>query len=120
MLSAQATDSVVKDVLGGTVKQSSGTTQARVLVKNATGVTKSGPMAQAAIVNGGTYTYVPGGTATAAQATTEIVYGDPARLAAAKDVAQTLGLPPTVVKKGTVPSNADITVVLGKDYKPSS
>ncbi|MEV6009981.1 LCP family protein [Streptomyces sp. NPDC051976] len=119
MLSAQATDSVVKDVLGGTVKAPSGTTQARVLIKNATGLPKAGPQAQAAIVNGGTYTYVPGGTA-GSQPTSEIVYGDPARLAAAKDVAQTLGLPATAVKKGTVPSNADITVVLGKDYKPSS
>ena len=38
--------------------------------------------------------------------------------AAAKDVAATLGLPPTAVKKGKVPANPDIAVTLGKDYKP--
>lgn len=119
-LSAQATDSVVKDVLGGTVKKSDATAQARVLIKDATGDKKSGPMAQAAIVNGGTYTYVPGGAQSGTQATSEVVYTDPARLAAAKDVASTLGLPASAVKKGTVPANADISVVLGKDYKPTA
>jgi anionic cell wall polymer biosynthesis LytR-Cps2A-Psr (LCP) family protein len=117
-LSAQATDSVVKDVLGGSVTARSGTSaQARVQIKDATGTADSAALAQAAIVNGGTYTYVPGGRATASQAASQVLYGDPARLAAAKDVAATLGLPAGAVKKGTVPSNADITVVLGKDYK---
>lgn len=116
-LSTKATDSVVKDVLGGTVKQSDASAQARVQIKDATGNKKAGPMAQAAIVNGGTYTYVPGGTAASSQAASQVVYSDPARLAAAKDVASTLGLPAGAVKKGTVPANADVTVVLGKDYK---
>ena len=120
-LSTQATDSVVKDVLGGTVKQSTGSSaQPRVLVKDATGTSKDGPMAQAAIVNGGTYAYVPGGKASSTESTSQVLYTDPARLAAAKDVASTLGLPAGAVKKGTVPSNADIVVVLGRDYKPSS
>lgn len=118
-LSTQATDSVVKDVLGGSVKQSGGTSApARVLIKDATGTSKGGSMAQAAIVNGGTYTYVPGGKAASTEAVSQVLYADPARLAAAKDVAATLGLPVGVVKKGAVPSNADISVVLGKDYKP--
>ncbi|SEN25896.1 LCP family protein [Actinacidiphila rubida] len=121
MLSTQATDSVVKDVLGGTVKQSTGASaQTRVLIKDATGSSKSASMAQAAIVNGGTYAYVPGGKASGTQAASQILYSDPARLAAAKDVASTLGLPATAVKKGTVPSNADLLVVLGKDYKPTT
>ena len=76
-------------------------------------------MAQAAIVNGGTYTYVPGGRA-GTQPVSQVLYADPARLAAAKDVASTLGLPASAVKKGAVPSNADIAVVLGTDYKPST
>ena len=50
----------------------------------------------------------------------QVLYADPARLAAAKDVAATLGLPAGAVKKGAVPSNADIAVVLGEDYKPST
>ncbi|MFF7195877.1 LytR C-terminal domain-containing protein [Streptomyces sp. NPDC008079] len=116
-LTAKTSDSVVKDILGGTVKTSDATAQARVQIKDATGDKKSGPMAQAAIVNGGTYTYVPGGTADKSQALSQIVYGDDARLAAAKDVASTLGLPASAVKKGTVPATADISVVLGKDYK---
>jgi anionic cell wall polymer biosynthesis LytR-Cps2A-Psr (LCP) family protein len=116
-LSTQATDGVVKDVLGGTVKQSAGTTQPRVLIADATGIKKAAPIAQAAIVNGGTYTYVAGGKASATRSASEVLYADPARLAAAKDVAATLGLAPTAVRKGTVPSNADIAVTLGKDYK---
>jgi anionic cell wall polymer biosynthesis LytR-Cps2A-Psr (LCP) family protein len=120
-LSAQATDSVVKDVLGGAVKQSSGSSaQPRVLVRDATGSSKNASMAQAAIVNGGTYAYVPGGKADSTEPASQVLYADPARLAAAKDVASTLGLPASAVKKGTVPSNADVVVVLGKDYKPTS
>jgi anionic cell wall polymer biosynthesis LytR-Cps2A-Psr (LCP) family protein len=120
-LSSQATESVVKDVLGGAVKQSSGSSaQPRVQVKDATGNAKSAALAQAAIVNGGTYAYVPGGKAGSTESTSQVLYSDPARLAAAKDVASTLGLPAGAVKKGTVPSNADIVVVLGKDYKPST
>jgi hypothetical protein len=115
---SQDTDTLVKDVLGGTVKQSAGTTQPRVLISIATGSSKSASLAQAAIVNGGTYTYVAGGKAAKTQSTSEVLYTDPARLAAAKDVAATLGLAPTAVKKGKVPSNADIAVTLGKDYKP--
>ncbi|WP_327291152.1 LytR C-terminal domain-containing protein [Streptomyces sp. NBC_01198] len=112
------TDSLVKDVLGGTVKQSEGTTQPRVMINNDSGNTKAASLAQAAIVNGGTYTFVTGGKTGAAAARSEVLYADTARLTAAKDVAATLGLPPTAVKKGKVPSNADISVTLGKDYKP--
>jgi anionic cell wall polymer biosynthesis LytR-Cps2A-Psr (LCP) family protein len=117
-LSPQATDSVVQNVLGGTVKQASGASaQARIEIKDATGNSKAAAMAQAAIVNGGTYTYVAGGKAGSTQAVSEVTYADPAELAAAKDVAQTLGLPASAVKKGAVPPNADVMVVLGKDYK---
>jgi anionic cell wall polymer biosynthesis LytR-Cps2A-Psr (LCP) family protein len=119
-LSAQTSDSVVKDILGGAVKKSDASAQARVLIKDASGNKKNGPMAQAAIVNGGTYTYVPGGTSATTLATSQVVYTDPARLAAAKDVASTLGLPASAVKKGTVPATADISVTLGRDYKPTT
>ena len=117
-LSAEATDSV-KDLLGGTVKQAEGTTQPRVRITDATGSKNASAMAQAAIANGGTYTYVAGGKAKSTESTSAVLYADQARLAAAKDVAATLGLPPGSVKKGKVPSNADIAVTLGKDYKPS-
>ncbi|WP_435130420.1 LytR C-terminal domain-containing protein [Actinacidiphila sp. bgisy144] len=120
-LSEAATQSVVKNVLGGSVKQSTGSSgPARVSVKDASGKSKSAAMAQAAIVNGGTYTYVSGGKSGTVQATSQVLYADASREAAAKDVAATLGLPTSAVKKGTVASNADITVVLGADYKPTS
>jgi anionic cell wall polymer biosynthesis LytR-Cps2A-Psr (LCP) family protein len=120
-LSTQATGSVVKDVLGGTVKQSTGTSaQARVAIQDATGDPKSAGMAQAAILNGGTYAYVPGGKAAGTHDSSQVLYTDPARLAAAKDIAATLGLPATAVRKGTVPSTTDVLVVLGKDYKPAT
>ncbi|WNI15466.1 LCP family protein [Actinacidiphila sp. ITFR-21] len=117
-LGAQAAGSVVKDVLGGNVKQTGGSSaQARVQIQDATGTAKAADIAQAAIVNGGTYVYVPGGKAASTQPLSQVRYADPARLAAAKDVAATLGLPASAVQPGTVPSNADVVVVLGKDYK---
>ncbi|MDF9813228.1 LCP family protein [Streptomyces sp. SPB162] len=116
-LSEQATASVVKDVLGGTVKNAGASAQARVLIKDASGDKKAAGLAQAAILNGGSYTYVAGGTAPKSQPASEVLYADDARKAAADDVAKTLGLPAGAVKKGTVAANADITVVLGKDYK---
>jgi hypothetical protein len=118
-LSSQATDTV-KDLLGGTVKQSAGTSQPRVLISDASGSKTAAGLAQAAIVNGGTYTFVPGGKAGATRNTSQVLYADPARVEAAKDVAATLGLPPTAVAKGAVPSNADIAVTLGKDYQPKT
>jgi anionic cell wall polymer biosynthesis LytR-Cps2A-Psr (LCP) family protein len=120
-LSTQATDTVVKDVLGGSVKRTSGSsTQPRVAVKDASGNAKAASIAQAAIVNDGTDTYVSGGRSTTTQALSQVVYPAPSMLAAAKNVAATLGLPDSAVKQGTVPSNADISVVLGKDYKPTT
>lgn len=119
-LSPRSADSV-KAILGGSVKHSgSSSAQPRVSVKDATGTSKDLGLAHAAILNGGTYTYVPGGKASGPQAVSQVLYADPARLAAAKDVAATLGLPASAVKKGTVPSNADIAVVLGEDYDPSA
>ena len=59
-----------------------------------------------------------GGKAAATGRTSQVIYTDPAARPTAKEVAKTLGLPASAVKKGTVPSNADVTVVLGKDYKP--
>ena len=114
-LSAKATQSVVKDVLGGTITNSSTDGVLRISVKNASGDKANTTQAQAAVVNAG-YTYVAAGTGTA-QATSQVIYTDAARKADAEEVAKTLGLAAGLVKKGTGASNADITVVLGKDYK---
>lgn len=60
-----------------------------------------------------------GGKADKTQPATQITYQDDAQRAKAVEVAKTLGLPETVVKKGENVVNADVVVILGKDYKPS-
>ncbi len=115
-LGERAADGVVKDVLGGTVKNTDKNAPPRVSVKNATGTPAATGSAQVKLVNGG-YTYVDGGSAGPAQATSSVVYADEARAAEAKEAAKTLGLPEKAVRKGDGAGNADITVVLGKDYK---
>ncbi|MEV4744618.1 LytR C-terminal domain-containing protein [Streptomyces sp. NPDC049555] len=115
-LAQKTADSVVKDVLGGTVKNTDKNAPPRVSVKNATGAAGAATTAQVALVNGG-YTYVAGGTAGAAEAASAVIYADDARATEAKEVARTLGLPERAVRKGEGAPNADVTVVLGKDYK---
>ncbi|WBP88902.1 LCP family protein [Kitasatospora cathayae] len=108
----------VKDVLGGTVKSAAaGDAPARVSVQDASGNDAASAAAQVQIVNSG-LTFIPGGAKTAPQATSEIRYTDDARQAAAKSLASSLGLPDTAVKKVADAQNADLVVVLGKDYQP--
>jgi len=47
-------------------------------------------------------------------------YADAARKADAVEVAKTLGLPTSSVTKGKASGNADVSVVLGQDYKITS
>ncbi|MGW3153970.1 LCP family protein [Streptomyces sp. NPDC001089] len=117
-LSESATDSVVKDVLGGTAKSPDAGAAVRVGIKNATGVKAATEKARVVLVNGG-YTFLDSGTAAAAQAVSAITYTDDAKKADAVEVAKTLGLPTGAVKKGAATSNADVSVVLGQDYKVS-
>ncbi|MFI8459423.1 LCP family protein, partial [Kitasatospora sp. NPDC085464] len=109
----------VKDVLGGTVKSAAaGDAPARVALQDASGSDAAAAAAQVQIVNSG-LTFIPGGAKAAAQATSEIRYTDDARQAAAKSLATSLGLPDSAVKKVTGDTqNADLLVVLGKDYQP--
>ncbi|MER5354215.1 LytR C-terminal domain-containing protein [Kitasatospora sp. NPDC002551] len=108
----------VKEVLGGTVKAAtSGDAPARVSLQDATGNDLAAAAAQVQVVNAG-LTFVPGGAKSAPQATSEIRYTDDARQAAAKSLATSLNLPETAVKKVTDAQNADLVVVLGKDYAP--
>ncbi|WP_405980723.1 LCP family protein [Streptomyces sp. NBC_00158] len=117
-LTDEANRKVVKEVLGG----SSGATQPgaapRVGLKDATGSEKAQVAAKAALLNGG-YGFVDGGRADRTEAATRITYQDDAQRDRAVDVAKTLGLPETAVKKAESPVNADVVVVLGKDYKAS-
>ncbi|MFK8846665.1 LCP family protein [Streptomyces sp. Ac-502] len=114
-LSRQAADGVVKEVLGGTVKKADPSSTPRVSVQNATGKKEATDKARIALVNGG-YSFVEGGTA-AARPASQVTYADAAQKAKAEEAAKTLGLPAGAVKQGQTAPNADVTVVLGQDYK---
>ncbi|MEU2860246.1 LCP family protein [Streptomyces mirabilis] len=118
-LSESATNSVVKDVLGGTAKSPDAGAAVRVGIKNATGKKDATEKARVVLVNGG-YTFLDSGTAATAQSVSQITYTDAARKNDAIEVAKTLGLPTSTVKKGSGSSNADVSVVLGQDYKVTS
>ncbi|GAA3823395.1 polydiglycosylphosphate transferase PdtA [Streptomyces coacervatus] len=118
-LSQQASASVVKDVLGGTAKSPDQGAAVRVSVQNASGVKDNTEKARVVLLNGG-FTFLEGGTAPATSATSKVVYTDAADKANATEVAKTLGLAAGSVTKGKVTSNANVSVVLGQDYKPSS
>ncbi|MFG2191602.1 LCP family protein [Streptomyces sp. NPDC048639] len=114
-LSEKVSQSVVKDVLGGTVKNADPDAAPRISVRNASGDAQATNSAQVTLVNGG-YTFVDGGRAGAALAASRVTYADAAQAEKAREVAKTLGLPGSAVKKGKGASNADVTVVLGRDY----
>ncbi|PWI18458.1 hypothetical protein DI272_33190 [Streptomyces sp. Act143] len=118
-LSAQASDSVVKDVLGGTAKSPDKDAAVRVSVQNASGVKDNTEKARVVLLNGG-FTFLEGGTASGTQAASKVVYADAADKENATEVAKTLGLPAGAVSKGKVTSNANVSVILGQNYDPSS
>ncbi|MEU6271561.1 LCP family protein [Streptomyces populi] len=118
-LSASASSSVIKDVLGGTAKSPDAGSAVRVGIENATGVKAATGQARVLLVNGG-YTFLDSGTSAAVQSVSQITYSDAARKADAVEVAKTLGLPTSTVKKGKAAGNADVSVVLGQDYKITS
>jgi anionic cell wall polymer biosynthesis LytR-Cps2A-Psr (LCP) family protein len=116
-LSQQASDSVVKDVLGGQLGggRSDQGSAVRVGVKNASGNPKSAEAARVALINGG-YAFVDAGNS-GTEATSQVLYADEKNKAKAVEVAKTLGLPDSAVKQGKAAANADVSVVIGKDYK---
>ncbi|GAA2762447.1 polydiglycosylphosphate transferase PdtA [Streptomyces paradoxus] len=117
-LSARTGAGIVRNVLGGTAKSPDKDAAVSVSVQNATGVKDNTEKARVVLLNGG-FTFLEGGTGTA-RATSEVVYADAADKANAAEVAKTLGLPAGSVAKGKISSSADVSVVLGQDYKPSS
>jgi anionic cell wall polymer biosynthesis LytR-Cps2A-Psr (LCP) family protein len=118
-LSAQAGAGVVKNVLGGTAKSPDKDAAVSVSVQNASGVKDNTEKARVVLLNGG-FTFLEGGAAGSAQATSKVTYADAADKADAAEVAKTLGLPAGSVTKGKISASADVAVVLGQDYKPSS
>ncbi|MFF8604715.1 LCP family protein [Streptomyces sp. NPDC015346] len=113
-LSESAADSVVKDILGGKVSAPEQGEAVRVSVRDATGRDAT-EAARIVLVNGG-YAFV-GGAKADTEETSQVVYGEDAQKATAAEVAKTLGLPDGAVKKGKAAGNADVTVILGQDYK---
>ncbi|MFC8081636.1 LytR C-terminal domain-containing protein [Streptomyces sp. NPDC057340] len=118
-LSAEASDSVVKDVLGGTAKSPDKDAAVSVWVRNATGVEDRAGEARVVLLNGG-FTFVSGGTASGTEAASKVVYAEAADKENAVQVAKTLGLSTDAVSQGKVSANARVSVVLGQDYKPAS
>ncbi|MFJ7590398.1 LytR C-terminal domain-containing protein [Streptomyces sp. NPDC097617] len=117
-LTDEANKKVVKEVLGGSAGAAQPGAAPRVGLKDATGDEKTQIAAKAALMNGG-YSFVDGGKADKAAATSQITYQDDAQRDRAIEVAKTLGLPETVVKKAENAVNAEVVVILGKDYKAS-
>ncbi|HSX98191.1 MAG TPA: LCP family protein, partial [Streptomyces sp.] len=115
-LSAEDSDSVVKDLLGGAAKSPDAGDAVRVGIRNATGEKDATEQARVVVLNGG-YTFLDAGTTATAQATSRVTYSDAARKQDAVEVAKTLGLPTSAVKKGETTSNADVSVVLGQNYE---
>ncbi|MCX4543612.1 LCP family protein [Streptomyces sp. NBC_01565] len=117
-LTDEANKTVVKEVLGGNFTAAPVGAAPRVGLKDATGDAKTQVAAKAALLNGG-YTFVDGGKADKTQTASQITYQDDAQRERAIEVAKTLGLAETAVKKAENAVNADVVVTLGKDYKPS-
>ncbi|NDZ57897.1 LCP family protein [Streptomyces anulatus] len=109
------TRGVVKDILGGTVKAPEAGAPLRVAVRNATGNEKAAEAARVQLVNGG-YAFVDSGKA-GAEASSVVLYRSAEDKEKAVEVAKTLGLSAGDVKKGEPAANADVSAVLGQDYK---
>ncbi|WP_031038309.1 LCP family protein [Streptomyces sp. NRRL F-5650] len=118
-ISAEASDSIVKDVLGGTAKSPDQDAAVSVSVRNATGDEERTGKARVVLLNGG-FTFVSGGTASGTETASKVVYAEDADKENAVQVAKTLGLPTDSVAKGKVSANARVSVVLGQDYEPAS
>ncbi|WP_327392160.1 LCP family protein [Streptomyces sp. NBC_01186] len=114
-LSRQAGGQVVKKILGGTVKNSDPQAALRVSLKNASGKPGVANAASAALVNGG-YAVVKSGSG-ATRAKSVVGYAKPEHKAKAEEVAKTLDLPGTAVRKTGSASTGDVAVLLGADYK---
>ncbi|WP_037732104.1 LCP family protein [Streptomyces megasporus] len=116
-LSEETGEGLVRNVLGGTVRNTDPDAAPRVSLKDATGDEAAATTARVALVNGG-YTVVGAGTSDSPQAATRVTYSDEKHKRQAQEVARTLGLSEKAVAKGKGAANADVTVVLGEDYDP--
>ncbi|MGW4812652.1 LytR C-terminal domain-containing protein [Kitasatospora cineracea] len=108
----------VKEILGGTIGSAKGTGgSTRVTIVNASGNGTSAAAAQVAVINSG-MDPLPSSAKAPDQASSEIRYTDDAKQPAALTLATSMGLPDSAVKKVTEAQNADLVLVIGKDYQP--
>ncbi|GAA3009706.1 hypothetical protein GCM10020229_21670 [Kitasatospora albolonga] len=106
----------VKEVLGGTVsKAKAADATTRVSILNASGSDDAAATAAIQVTNGG-LEVLPTGAKAPVQPASEVRYTDDAKQAAAKSLATALGFKEDAVKKVTGTQNADVVVVLGKDF----
>ncbi len=116
-ISPQATDHVVRSILGGQVRNTDTSGIPTVTVEDGSGRPATAPgAAQVQVVNAG-YTYVNGGRV-ATRADSEVLYAAASGEKPARELAKTLGLSSREVRKGAGAGNALVTVVLGADYRP--
>lgn len=113
-LTEGASDSVVKDILGGKVSAPEAGDVPRISVRDGSGKDAT-EAARVVLVNGG-YAFI-GGAEAETQEKSQVVYGDEAQKVTATEVARTLGLPAGSVQKGKPAGTAAVTVILGQDYK---
>ncbi|MGC0414573.1 LytR C-terminal domain-containing protein [Embleya sp. AB8] len=118
ILDTAAAVPIVRELLGGTVKQGRVETgPARVMVEDASGKAGAQEDAHAKLLNAGV-TYVPGGAAgKRAQPASTVQYANDARKSDAEQVALTLRLPAGSAKKAAGEMLADVVVTLGQDYQ---
>ncbi|NUU24382.1 MAG: LytR C-terminal domain-containing protein [Streptomycetaceae bacterium] len=117
VIDVNAAGPVVKDLLGGSVQVAKAEGPTRVMIGDASGKAGAQESARVKMVNAG-YSYVLGGTVEPkAKPTSVIQYTDDAKHEQAVQIALTLGLPETAVRKTEGQMLADVVVTLGQDYK---
>jgi len=119
ILDLPAATPIVRDLLGGTVREGGEAKEGpvRVMVDDASGKAGAQGDAQARLLNAGV-TYVPGGAEDKrAQETSTVQYADDARAEDAAQIAMTLKLPTSAVEKAQGEMLADVVVTLGRDYR---
>ncbi|MCZ7431208.1 LCP family protein [Streptomyces sp. WMMC1477] len=115
-LSDETAHGLVKEVLGGTVRNPDPDAAVRVSVRNATGDGDAAQSAQITLINGG-YTVVPAKESETVVEASTVTYAEKTDAQRAEGVAKTLGLPEDAVRQGEGAANADVTVVLGENYE---
>lgn len=115
-LSERTSQGLVREVLGGTVRNADPDAAVRVALRVAGATREAATQADATLVNSG-YHVVGGGDQTQPRTTSVVTYATEKAAKRAQEVARTLGLPKDAVREQRGAANADVTVVLGSDFE---